>query len=173
MWRRRCADLTEQETPERGFGPAIDRSGFSPRRKGKGRGRRGDGSEAAGDGPELARVRRVCGAVARAVAMGLAGCGDERLHALTVERVEPVEPGSVARLRVVVASPEQAEEPRILGGLLAAVAPRLRAEVAGSLHRKRTPRLVFVVLPAVPLPGPTSEQAQESDDAGEGVADEA
>ena len=136
-WCDRCADLsTDGLSHDPAFGAATDRAGLNRSR----RKRRGRHPDAATDG----RTRRLCGAVARAVSLGLADCGDPRLQAVTVESVEPANGGG-ACLRVSVSSGSaDAELPR----RLAAVAARLRADVAATLHRKRTPRLTFAVVPA-------------------------
>lgn len=78
--------------------------------------------------------------------MGLADCGDPALQTLIVLAVEPTP--RTACLCVHVLTPadtattgDAAAAP--LPARLHAAAPRLRAEVARSIHRKKTPQLVF------------------------------
>ena len=84
-------------------------------------------------------------ALEHAVAME---CGDERVSELRVIDVTP-DP-SVRRLRVWLAAPADADEVRREAALERLEAARgfLRARVAESICRKRTPELVFALLPA-------------------------
>ena len=133
-WRDRCADLDAHAS--QGFGFEEDRRGLNPRRKKR------------RDTTEDWRDRRLAGAVRRAVQMGLADCGDPLLQALVVERVAPGPRGTRGVLRVEVSAAGATEDAAaLIPARLAAVAARLRAEVARAVHRKRTPNLVFAVVP--------------------------
>jgi ribosome-binding factor A len=83
------------------------------------------------------------------LALVLAGeVADPHVAALTLLGVEP-EPGS-ANMVVVLALPAGAgpEEALVVTRRLELLRSFLRAEVAGAIHRKRTPNLVFRVVPA-------------------------
>jgi ribosome-binding factor A len=87
---------------------------------------------------------RLCGQVARLLTLALAGLSaDEALPSCHVVTVGPAPDAS--RLRVVVAPFEVAAVPAAVLAWLEAVRPRLRAELAAGLHRRRVPDLVFAV----------------------------
>ncbi|WP_143140560.1 ribosome-binding factor A [Nannocystis exedens] len=73
---------------------------------------------------------------------------DPHVSSLTLLGVEP-EPGS-GNLVVVLALPAGAGggEAQLVMRRLDALRPYLRAEIAGAIHRKRTPNLVFRLVPA-------------------------
>jgi ribosome-binding factor A len=81
---------------------------------------------------------------------------DPHVSALTLLGVEP-EPGS-GNLVVVLALPVGAGggEAQLVMRRLDALRPYLRSEIAGAIHRKRTPNLVFRLVPA-----PTDRGADE------------
>jgi len=147
-WRDRCADLDSPES--QGFGIEEDRRGLNPRRR-----KRWETSDDWRD-------HRLAGAVRRAVQMGLADCGDPLLQALVVERVAPGPRGTRGVLRVEVSGAGvTGEAAALLPARLAAVGPRLRSEVARAVHRKRTPNLVFAVVP----PGGATGETEGGDEA--------
>ncbi|MEM1447242.1 MAG: hypothetical protein AAGF84_14375 [Planctomycetota bacterium] len=143
VWRDRCADFDFDSELNLHASP-DDRRGLHPKR----RGRRSRDRDAWRD-------RRLCGQVRQAIQMGLADCGDPRLQSLVVLGVEP--DGKASRLRVHVmpgvlerndpTSPEDPAWRADLSARLALVGPRLRGEVARSIHRKKTPQLVFELHP--------------------------
>ncbi|MDC0717881.1 ribosome-binding factor A [Nannocystis bainbridge] len=73
---------------------------------------------------------------------------DPHVAALTLLGVEP-EPGS-GNLVVVLALPVGAggDEAQVVMRRLDALRAYLRAEIAGAIHRKRTPNLVFRLVPS-------------------------
>ncbi|WP_267687264.1 ribosome-binding factor A [Nannocystis sp. SCPEA4] len=86
---------------------------------------------------------------------------DPHVSALTLLGVEP-EPGS-GNLVVVLALPIGAggEEAELALRRLDALRPYLRSEIAGAIHRKRTPNLVFRVVPAPRGPGGANDNDEE------------
>jgi hypothetical protein len=95
------------------------------------------------------KTLQLCRQVQRALSLALPGeCGDELLRDAMVDGVEPL--GGPGQLLVRVTVPPAAESaPGEVGARLAALAPRLRAAVAGEICRKRVPMLSFVVMPSV------------------------
>jgi len=96
------------------------------------------------------KTLQLCRQVERALSLALAGeCDDEALRDLVVDGVEPM--GSAAQLLVRVLVPASAGVAAIdVMRRLDEKSSRLRAIVAQSICRKRTPSLTFVALPAVP-----------------------
>jgi ribosome-binding factor A len=94
------------------------------------------------------KTLQLCAQARRALelAIGLE-CRDELLNELEVMAVTP-EP-TVRRLRVWLRAPRRADEAARADTLrhLAAARGFLRAQVAGAIHRKRTPELVFELVP--------------------------
>jgi ribosome-binding factor A len=82
-------------------------------------------------------VRRLCSQVREALTYALADCADPVLQSLFVAGVMPAP--DATRLAVLLCGDEAAR------AKLALAAPRLRAEVAHAIHRKRAPELVFRV----------------------------
>ena len=87
------------------------------------------------------KSRQLCRQVQRALNLALADCGDERLRELYVTEVN-CPPGS-AHLLVRIVVPASASAIDVLAHI-DAVSPRLRAEVAQAITRKRTPELSFI-----------------------------
>jgi ribosome-binding factor A len=88
--------------------------------------------------------RQLCEQVAEALSFALAACHDPRLAELYVEAVEPAP--SASRLRVVVSADSGADAVAILEALECARS-YLRRNIAGDIHRKRTPELCFELVP--------------------------
>lgn len=90
------------------------------------------------------KERQLCRQAREALGEALATLDDGVLMDVWVAAVEPAPDGS--RLAVIVQAPRDAalEDVR---ERLDRVAGYLRAEVAGAIHRKRAPTLVFQVLP--------------------------
>lgn len=93
------------------------------------------------------KVMQLCAQVAEALAYAIGEDGDERVQALTVLRVLPFPDSS----RVLVEAGftgwvDAIEVERSLASLHAANS-RLREKVAASIHRKKTPKLSFRVVP--------------------------
>jgi ribosome-binding factor A len=85
------------------------------------------------------KLRQLCREVFRVVSETLGGLADERLVETYVLDVQPAPDGS--RVRVVVCAPTAIDE------VLERARPRLRRAIAEALQRKRTPELVFQVVP--------------------------
>jgi ribosome-binding factor A len=95
------------------------------------------------------KVQQLCKEVARTVAYALPACRDPQLRSLVVFEVLPAPgPGGGARLEVLLypTGPE-AVDVALLHERLSLVRGFLRAEVAAALQRKRTPELVYRILP--------------------------
>ncbi|HJL04894.1 MAG TPA: ribosome-binding factor A [Polyangiaceae bacterium LLY-WYZ-15_(1-7)] len=103
-------------------------------------GRRGRG----GRGDDRRKDLQLCAQVRRTLDLALAEASDERLLGAWVREVLPNP--DVGRLRVVVEVGPEVDPDEVLG-LLNAAQGHLRAEVAGAIHRKRTPDLMFQVVP--------------------------
>ena len=71
-------------------------------------------------------------------------CRDEALSSLVV--VDVIPDPSIRRLRVLMRGERDGNEEQVLGRLAAAKG-FLRTHVAAAIHRKRTPELVFELLP--------------------------
>ena len=95
------------------------------------------------------KTLQLCRQVQRALSLALAGeCADELLRDAYVEGVEPLGGAGQLLVRVTV-PPNPGAAPGEVSARLAALAPRLRAVVAGEICRKRVPALTFVVVPSV------------------------
>ena len=96
-------------------------------------------------------TRRLCSQVREALMYALAGsCRDEVLQSLYVADVEPAPDASRLAVTLEVAEAALVDTALVDGvhARLALVAGLLRAEVAASIHRRRTPELVFRVVAA-------------------------
>lgn len=91
------------------------------------------------------KTRQLCRQVQRALNLALAGSADEHLSGLFVDEVTPAPACGHLLVRVVV--PQQCALAEVLGRLRRE-APRLRAQVARVITRKRAPELSFI--PATP-----------------------
>lgn len=96
-----------------------------------------------------ARANQYIKAVHRALDAGLAGvCGDERLKSLSVQSVEPLPFGS--KLLVIIAVPAtDSATMKSLEQTLQNAAGLLRSVIATEVQRRRTPHLVFRVVPEI------------------------
>jgi len=99
------------------------------------------------DPREDRKTLQLCRQVQRALSMALPSAGDALVET-SVESVEPMGGPGQLLVRVVVA-PGAGVAPGEVVERLAAFAPRLRAEVASQISRKRVPTLSFVVVPGV------------------------
>jgi ribosome-binding factor A len=89
------------------------------------------------------KALQLCSQVERTLSLVLAECGEECLRDLLVAAVEPA-PDSTRLLVTLCPAPSAA--PTDTGPVLAALGraqPLLRREVAGAIHRKKTPQLTF------------------------------
>jgi len=104
------------------------------------------GSRHSADNPDDARSRQLCRQVQRRLDLALAELDDPLLQGLWVQSVVQA-PGGRALLVEVVAPDHRAIAPTL--ARLEAARGHLRCEVAAAIHRKRTPHLQFVVIPAI------------------------
>ena len=105
----------------------------------------------------------LCKQVRRAVAMTLMGeCSDEILQSLVVDEVLPAPNAGRLLVRVLLRADTAAGPPRIgvidVLQRLSQVHGLLRARVGESIVRKRTPELIFDVIPVGPEPGEVSHE---------------
>lgn len=94
--------------------------------------------------PHDRKTWQLCEQVAEALRFALAECRDPRLYDLDVQAVEPVRGAS--RLRVIVSAEAGADAVATLEALERARG-YLRVQIAGAIHRKRTPELAFELAP--------------------------
>ena len=88
---------------------------------------------------------QMCRQVERRLDLALGGLDDPVLQGLWVSRVVSEPGGRSLLVEIVVDDPERASDVR---RRLDTARAHLRSEVAAAIHRKRTPQLQFVVLPA-------------------------
>ncbi|MBL4634084.1 MAG: ribosome-binding factor A [Kofleriaceae bacterium] len=81
-----------------------------------------------------------------AISSALACANNRWIQDLYVVRVEPVR--GAALLRVLVSTEERQDEYEQIQQALDSARGYFRAEVARSIHRKRTPSLEFVIVPS-------------------------
>jgi len=91
------------------------------------------------------KVQQVCREVERTLSVALGASDDDLLASLSVLAVDPAPDAS--RLMVTVFTSTPGVEAAALLERLERLRPALRAEVAASLQRKRTPELAFRVAP--------------------------
>ncbi|MGF1468720.1 MAG: ribosome-binding factor A [Sandaracinaceae bacterium] len=119
------------------------------RRSRKGRGGRGAGEPDRFGATRAGRGSRkdlqLCHQVRQALELALASSPDEVLEDLWVVDVAPAP--DVSRLMVTVEGPADRDVDAVLARLEAHAAT-LRHEVADSIHRRRTPSLIYRVAPA-------------------------
>lgn len=95
---------------------------------------------------EAIKDAQLCRAVRETLSLAIAESGGELLSSLFVVDVEPAPDAS--RLAVRVEAPAELDVREVYEAL-ERITPRLRAEIASSIQRKKTPSLAFVVYPAV------------------------
>ena len=114
-------------------------------------------------------TQALCKQVRRAVSMALAGeCADEVLQGLVVDEVMPAPNASRLLVRVFLRSREGGAGVVEVLERLARVQGALRARVGECIVRKRTPELVFNVIPIGPRgevahPEPGDERGEDGD----------
>lgn len=96
---------------------------------------------------EAIKDAQLCRAVRETLSLAIAESRDERLSSLFVVDVVPAPDAS--RLAVQIDAPAELDA-REVHAALERIGPRLRAEIAASVQRKKTPTLVFVVRPEIP-----------------------
>lgn len=93
---------------------------------------------------EQIKDAQLCAAVRETLSLVLAESRDERLLEAFVDEVVPAPDASRLAVRVVVPASLDLDE---VHDALARLGPRLRAEIAEAIARKRTPNLTFEVRP--------------------------
>jgi len=90
--------------------------------------------------------------------------GDEVLNSLSVVSVQPAP--DTARLLVLVQSdlPFQQVQPDQVVAMLGEHAGRLRTEIASSIHRKKTPQLLFQLVPPANFSASTDVEVLDDGD---------
>jgi hypothetical protein len=101
-----------------------------------------------GHPPDDRRSKRLCGAAGRALSLCLPSILGGRSRGLAVECVEPAPQPNVLRVVLRADRPLAGEEREQLLGALALARGALRAELAGSIRRRRAPDFVFLLLGA-------------------------
>ena len=98
------------------------------------------------------KTLQLCGQIADTLNYVLSGeLGDDLLRNLYVESVRPAPDASRLLVSVAPLDPADAERADQILQKLHIYAPRIRSEVAQSIHRRKTPELSFVVVqPTVP-----------------------
>lgn len=91
------------------------------------------------------KALQLCRQVQRALSYALSETHDDKLHELFVESVEPAP--NEKRLMVTVSCMGEEFDPIDIITRLQFATPFLRSQVAESIHRKRTPELMFQCLP--------------------------
>jgi ribosome-binding factor A len=102
-----------------------------------------------GPKPDKRKARQLCGQVAEALTLTLAGQGNDLLRGLDVAIVEPA-PDTTRLLVTVRPLPGARQEPAAILEALAGASGRLRSEVAAMITRRKAPLLVYRVLDVGP-----------------------
>ena len=92
------------------------------------------------------KALQLCGQVADTLGSFLPGCGDDVLREIVVLSVVPAPNSSRLLVTVAPAGPDAAPQPEQVLEHLQHALPRLRAEVASAITRKRVPELTFRVV---------------------------
>ena len=117
-------------------------------------------------GGQARKLYQLCAQVSQSISEVLGGeCEDPVLQSLWVEDVRPMD-GS-RRLLVSLRMTEPGEGADEVKAKVDRIASWIRAEVAGTIHRKRVPELSFVVLDAT-MQRVDSLGASSSDEGDEG-----
>ena len=95
----------------------------------------------AGRGRDKRKDMQLCAQVRGAIEMALMEFGDEALHGAWVREVLP-NPDAKSLIVIVEAADREGAS-----AALHALHPRIRHEMAGAIHRKRTPELTIRVVP--------------------------
>ena len=89
------------------------------------------------------KARQLCGQIARTLSLVLSECGDDVLRELVVETVQPA-PTS-ARLLITLSMPDGVDASAAIHCIERSEG-WLRHEIAGAIHRRKTPELTFRVV---------------------------
>ena len=96
---------------------------------------------------EERKLAQLCAQVEETVSLALGDSADERLRDLVVQSVAPGPDGARLLVAVATTSPVDLDRLEDLHAALDSARPWLRQQIAAEIHRKRTPDLVFQVLP--------------------------
>jgi ribosome-binding factor A len=109
------------------------------------------------------KAKQLCRQAAHTLDFVLADCDDESMEALFVVSVNPAPDSS--RLLVTIGADVSADQLdlNLIRSRLQDQTPRLRAELARSISRKRVPNLIFDVVAKSQLDGSASSQEASSD----------
>jgi ribosome-binding factor A len=109
------------------------------------------------------KTLQLCGQVRRVLDLVLTGeCDDDLLRELLVQDVQPAPDASRLMVTVMPIDPHLARRHDQILQRLAAITPRLRSEIANSIHRRKTPQLLFqFVLPTTPAASTSSAANDE------------
>lgn len=110
-----------------------------------------------GESADRRKTWQLCSQVHDALRLILGEAADERLQALEVREVLPAPNDSQLLVLLVPLDPQTPENCREIERALQLAAGWLRTEIAGSITRKRAPRLVLQL-----LPGPHEKSAAKS-----------
>ena len=104
------------------------------------------------------KTLQLCAQVERALALALAGCGDEVLQDVMIESVRPGPDGSILVVTVLLPGGPGARGAREVLAALERARGLLRAEIAAAIHRQRVPELAFrFAVPGEDSPPDTSK----------------
>ena len=92
------------------------------------------------------KTMQLCRQVQRALSLSLGDCHDDVLQSLYVDAVAPAPDASRLLVRLIVPKAVEVSAAEILARL-ERVEPKLRADVASAITRKRAPELTFLPLP--------------------------
>lgn len=99
-----------------------------------------------GPRPDRRKARQLCGQVAEALTLLLAGEPDDLLHNLDVAAVEPSPDTKQLLVTVRALSGTADADPAAILDALARASGRLRSEVASAITRRRAPLLIYRVV---------------------------
>ncbi|HEY3246071.1 MAG TPA: ribosome-binding factor A [Phycisphaerae bacterium] len=111
------------------------------------------------DRPQAGRkLLQLCKQVSRAVSLVLAEMDDSVLQDVAVDSVLPAPNASRLLVQVYLTRPVEGVAPTDIVQRLFAAGPRIRAEIATMIHRRKAPELSFALLaPPQPEPAPPTE----------------
>jgi ribosome-binding factor A len=98
--------------------------------------------------PPGRKALQLCRQVAEALQVALGDCRDEVLSGLIVTAVTPAPHAGRLRISVAAAPSAGVRDAAIVQEHLSRAAGLLRAEVAGAIHRRKTPELFFALAAA-------------------------
>ena len=109
------------------------------------------------------KARQLCRQAAHTLEFVLADCDDESMESLFIVSVKPAPDSSRLLVTIGADVPADQLDQNLVRLRLQDQTPRLRAELARSISRKRVPNLIFDVLAKSQLDGSASSQEGSSD----------